>query len=791
MKLPLSWLCEYVDIDGISAQELADKLLTIGFEVEEIIYPRTDIVNVVVGRVVDMRRNENSDKLWVCQIDVGSEVVQIVTGAQNVKKGDLVPVAKAGALLPGGKKIIPSVLRGEPSNGMLCSGGELCVDDDVIDGASVDGILILPHGVTVGENIMKTLGIDDTVLDVSITANRPDCQAVVNLAREIAILLGKKFKMPKLTYKCGETATDLPKVNIVNKDLCSRYIGRIIKDVKIEKSPKWMRDRLRMCGVRPINNLVDITNYVLLEFGQPLHAFDRRFIDGEIIVRKGSSGEKITALDGKEYAVDDVLVIADSKKPLAIAGIMGGEYTSILPDTKNVFLEAARFERSNIRRTSRKIGLRSDSSSRYEKGVDWQSVELGSERALALFDDLHCGTICGGVTVDSITPPVEKNIVTSKEEICSLLGIDIQKATIVSILKKQGIAVKSEGKKLVCKIPLNREDIDGYPDLAEDVMRFYGYDNIVSTNSENTHQTTGGLNTHDKGVMAIKDRLTALGADEILNYSFITPDAADKLLLPNNDSLRRVIEIKNPLGRDVSVMRTQLVYSMLSSISRNVLRKNNEMRFFELGKVFIADELPLTALPQERDVVCIGLNNDGDFYTIKALVKELCSVFGVTPKFTPSAAPYLHPKQSLSINQDGIVGDFGKVHPLVCENFDLADAVYVAHIDVTEVLNRPIEIAHFKPISKLPPVDRDFALIVDKKVAVGDMLDAIKETCHYIAEIKLFDIYEGEQIPQGCKSVAFSVRLQPTENTFSDKDIKETVDGILAFAEEKFGAKLR
>ncbi|MDE6401929.1 MAG: phenylalanine--tRNA ligase subunit beta, partial [Clostridiales bacterium] len=341
----------------------------------------------VVGRVIGMVHHDNSDKLWICKIDIGERYVQIVTGAQNVRIGNYVPVATVGAVLPDGKKISEAKLRGVDSYGMLCGGSELGVDDDIIDGASVDGILILPNDSVIGENILHTLGMDDTVLDVSITANRPDCQAIVNLAREISILLDKKFTMPKLTYKCHGTC-EIPPVEIENKELCSRYIGRVISDVKIEKSPKWIRDRLRMCGIRPINNLVDITNYVLLEFGQPLHAFDKKFIQDKVVVRKGYDGEKITALDGKEYDVSNVLVIADSCKPLAIAGIMGGEYTSIFPDTKDVFLEAARFERSNIRRTSRKIGLRSDSSARYEKGVDWQSVELGSNRALALIDQL-------------------------------------------------------------------------------------------------------------------------------------------------------------------------------------------------------------------------------------------------------------------------------------------------------------------------------------------------------------------------------------------------------------------
>lgn len=789
MKLPLSWLNDYVDITGITPQELSDKLLSIGFEVEEIILPRTNIKNVVVGKVNSIVRHDNSDKLWICQIDIGKEIVQIVTGAQNVSQGDLVPVALVGAELPDGKTLSAAKLRGVDSFGMLCSGAELDVTDDIVEGASVDGILILPNDFTIGENILSALGLNDTILDVSITANRPDCQAIVNLAREISILLNRPFRMPKMTFSVSNDCDNvaLPNVNILNKELCSRYIGRCVCDVKIERSPKWMRDRLRMCDIRPINNLVDITNYVLLEFGQPMHAFDSKYIDGNICIRLGGSEEKIVALDEKEYSVENILIISDDKKPLAIAGIMGGEYTSIFDDTKNVFLESARFERSNIRRSSKKIGLRSDSSARFEKGVDWQSVELGSQRALALIDQLGCGKISNNIVTDAIPTPQQKIIRTTQQEICSLLGIDIDKKTIVSILKKQNIDVKCEGKTLICTIPLIREDVDGYPDLAEDVMRFYGYDNIVSTHSENTRQTTGGLNTHDTNVEILKNRLVALGIDEILNYSFISPDADQTIFT----SAINPIVIQNPLSRDISVMRTQLVTGMLSSISRNCARKNNSMSFFELGNVFMADKIPLDTLPDERDVLCIGLCNNGDFYDIKAIVCDLLKLFDIELSFTPSDAPYLHPKQSLAVKSDLINGDFGKLHPLVCENYDLPSETYIAHLDIANLLKLPIKNIVYRPISKLQPVDRDLALIVDNNIPVGDMLNAVAKSNKYITDVKLFDIYVGEQIPNGCKSVAFSVRLQPEAATFSDSEIKNIMGEILEITQKSFGAKLR
>lgn len=789
MKLPLSWLKEYVDIDGISAQELSDKLLSVGFEVEEIVSPRNDISGVVVGKVIEIARHENSDKLWICQIDIGTDTVQIVTGAQNVKQGDLVPVATVGAELPGGKKLAAAKLRGVDSYGMLCSGQELRVNNDIAEGADADGILILPDDSVVGDGILHSLGIDDTVLDISVTANRPDCQAVANIAREISVILDKPYNAPDLKYKC-QAECEIPTVSIENKDLCSRYIGRLIKNVRIERSPKWMRDRLRMCGIRPINNLVDITNYVLLEIGQPLHAFDRRTITERVIVRKGKPGESITALDGKKYDVNDVLIIADTKKPLAVAGIMGGEYTGIYEDTEDVFLEAARFERSNVRRTSRRIGLRSDSSARYEKGVDWQSVEIGSERALALIYKLHCGKICSCKVSDGIEQPSEKSIVTSKNEICDLLGIDIEQKTIVSLLKKQGIRVKIDKDKLICTVPLIREDIDGFPDLAEDIMRFYGYDNIISTYSENTHQTRGFLNVHDENVRILRERLSALGADETLNYSFVAPDVADKLMLRPDNKWRTCIPIKNPLSRDISVMRTQLITSMLNSVSRNCARKNDVMRFYELNKAFVAESLPLEKLPFERDILCVAICNDGDFYTLKSIVTEICGLFGAV-EYSVSNAEYLHPKQSLHVSACGITGDFGKLHPLVCENFDLPQEVYVAHLDVTGALNSRIGIGQYREISKLHPVDRDLALVVEKSVPVGDMLAEIRSASPYIEQVKLFDVYDGEQIKQGHKSVAFSMRIQPTATTFSDSEIKEIVDNVLDTAKKKFGAVLR
>lgn len=793
MKLPLSWLKDYVDIGNITPEELADKLLNIGFEVEEIIYYGKDIQNVVTGKVVDIVHHENSDKLWICQVDVGNEVVQIVTGAQNVKKGDCVPVALVGASLPSGTVIKPSKLRGVESFGMLCSGEELNVDDSVIEGAEVDGIMILPQ-VKTGLDIRDYLRINDCVLDISITANRPDCQAVLNISREIAILLNKPFKLPSFTYKTVQSDAKLPKINIVDKSLCSRYIGRKINDVKIARSPDYIRDRLRMCGIRPINNIVDITNYVLLEIGQPLHAFDITCIDKNVNIRKGVAGEKITTLDGKEYGIENILAICDDKKPLAIAGIMGGEYTSIFDNTTSVFLEAARFERSNIRRSSRAIGLRSDSSARFEKGVDWQCVENGSNRALSLIDELGVGVIESGITSDGTDAPAQKIIVTSSKQICSILGIKIPDKDIMRILKSQEIAVKKKGAQLECVVPLYREDIDNFTDLAEDIMRFYGYDNLVESHLENSTVISGYVSEKDKNIDIIKQLMVSYGANETLNYSFIPENDCDKLCLSDDNPLRNQIPLKNPLSKDLAVMRTQLVSSLLKNISLNEMRKSKDMRLFEVSRIFIPHELPLTELPTEANELAFAFQGKAEnFYTLKEAAIAVLDKFRLSCGITRSKCEYLHPGISADIIlDDKVIGRFGKIHPTVAEKFDTSQDVYVCQIALDSFINLPIPAASFAPIVKFPPVDRDIAVITDESISVGEHVAVIKSAgSKYLESVKLFDVYTGGQVEKGKKSLAFSVRLRADDHTLSENEINHIMQKIIKSLEHQLGAKLR
>ncbi|MBR2988671.1 MAG: phenylalanine--tRNA ligase subunit beta [Clostridia bacterium] len=793
MKLPLSWLKDFVNIDDIQPKELADKMLNIGFEVEEIIYTGENIKNVVVGKILDIKKHFSADKLQICTVDVGSEITTIVTGATNIVVGDKVPVALDDSYLPTGAHIVASELRGVMSYGMFCSGGELMIDDTVIEGAEVNGILILPADTEIGADIRDVLGLNEYVFDVSILANRPDCQSIYGIAREIAALFGKKAKKPSLSYKVYESNLTIPNATVSDKQLCSLYTGRLITDIKIEKSPKWMRDRLRNVGIRPINNVVDITNYVLVEMGQPLHAFDLSLIDKRIEVRRAKKNEKITALDGKEYALTtDMLVIADDKKPVAIAGVMGGEYSGINDDTKTVFLEAARFSRENIRTTSRALGLRSDSSARYEKGVDWQSVELGRERALALFHQLKAGKVTSLATCDGVEEPKIHTIETTTDKINDLFGITVKQADMVKILKSLEFGVTTKGNTIICEVPLFRDDVDNYTDLAEEIIRFYGYDALGSDFIKNAKPTVGGMSARQKNVAKIKNIMVSAGAFECITYSFINPKQFDKLAFDENAEIRNTIKIINPLSEEFSVMRTQLVGSMLGVVAVNQSKKNGDFRLFEVAKSYVPKKLPLTELPNENETLCIALSGASeDFYGLKAIVGEVLDGF-VDYKIVRTSAPYLHPGKGADIVVDGkIIGSFGKIHPTVADNYGISQDVYVAEICLEGFINKEEGFARFTPLPKFPAVDRDLAVVVKDSYSVGELIDCIKSVGTLCKSVELFDVYKGEQIESGYKSLAFSLKLQSQEKTLVDSEIQEFINGVITALGQKFGAKLR
>ncbi len=793
MKLPLSWLNEYVKVED-DPKTLADKLLNIGFEVEEIIYVGKGIENVVVGEIESVEKHPDATKLQVCNVNVGKEKLVIITGANNISVGDRVPIALDGANLPNGAHIVSSPLRGIMSYGMMCSGEELCIDDNVLEGAEVHGILILPKDAPIGEDIKKVLGLDEYVFDISVPANRPDCQSVYGMAREVAAIYGTQAKKPEICYKEVKTAGKPVKVTIEANDLCSAYTGRIVSDVKIEKSPKWMRDRLRYVGIRAINNVVDVTNYVLAEIGQPLHAFDLNLVKNEIKVRRAAQGEKIVALDGQAYALNEkMLVIADEAKPVAIAGIMGGEYSGINDDTHAVFLEAARFAKENIRATSRAIGLRSDSSARYEKGVDFNSVELGRERALTLFDKLGAGRVTSLFSRGGEKEPELKVIETTVDKINELFGITVKAEDMVRILTSLEFGVKRDGNVLTVTVPKFREDVDNYTDLAEEVIRFYGYSALTEDFIKFVRPTVGGVSVSQKNVSDIKNLMTAYGALEAYNYSFINVKQYDKLRIAAGDPRRNVIRIINPLSEEFGVMRTQLVGSMLNSVYINTSRKNNEFRLFEIAKTYIPKSLPLTELPEEHDTLCVAfVGKHEDFYALKSVI---ANVLKNRAEYVVerSCEPFLHSGISIDLIANGKkFGYVGKVHPLVAENFGIPEDVFVAEVDLSGFIADPEKIVRFKPLPKFPIVDRDLAVTVKEEHTVGELIACIKESIGNLCDsVELFDVYRGEQVESGYKSVAFSIKLYSDEKTLVDAQIQECMNKAVEGLGKKFGAKLR
>ncbi len=793
MKLPLSWLNEYVTVKD-NPKTLADKLLNIGFEVEEIIYVGKGIENVVVGEIVSIEKHPDADKLQVCSVNVGKEKLVIITGAHNIAVGDRVPIALDGANLPNGAHIVSSPLRGIMSYGMMCSGEELCIDDNVIEGAEVHGILILGKDAPIGEDVKKVLGLDEYVFDISVPANRPDCQSVYGMAREIAAIYGTQAKKPEIGYNEVKTEGKPVKVTIEAPDLCSAYTGRVVSDVKIAKSPKWMRDRLRYVGIRAINNVVDVTNYVLAEIGQPLHAFDLNLVRNEIKVRRAASGEKIVALDGQAYELNEkMLVIADETKPVAIAGIMGGEYSGINDDTHSVFLEAARFAKENIRTTSRAIGLRSDSSARYEKGVDFNSVELGRERALTLFDKLGAGKVTSLASRGGEKEQPLKVIETTVGKINELFGITVKAEDMVRILTSLEFVVERDGNKLTVTVPKFREDVDNYTDLAEEVIRFYGYSELTEDFIKSVRPTVGGVSVRQKNISDIKNMMAAYGALEAYNYSFINYKVYDKLRIASDDPRRNVIRIINPLSEEFGVMRTQLVGSMLNSVYVNTSRKNNDFRLFEVARTYIPKSLPLTELPEEHDTLCAAfVGKSEDFYALKSVVGNVLKN-RVELTIERSNEPFLHSGISIDLFEGGKkFGYVGKIHPTVAENFGIPEDVYVAEIDLSGFIFDAEKIVRFKPLPKFPIVDRDLAVTVKESCTVGELIACIRESIGELCEsVELFDVYQGEQIESGFKSVAFSIKLYSDEKTLVDAQIQECMNRAVEGLGKQFGAKLR
>ncbi len=798
MLAPLRWLKDYVDID-VSAEELQAKLFSCGFEVEEMVDVFKNVSGIVVAKLLSVEKHPNADKLNVWQIDAGDKgKLQIITSAKNIEAGDLVPVALDGATLFNGGVINNGQIRGVDSFGMFCSGEELGITDDFYPGASINGILRLKEEYPLGMDIRKALGLEDIVFDIGVTSNRPDCQCVYGIAREVAAVLGKPLKTPSFTYPTvSDSVTDFVKVRVEDADLCPRYVAAGVRNVKTEQSPLWMRQRLFLVGIRGISNLVDITNFVLMEMGQPMHAFDRdKLSGGEIVVRRAKSGEKIVTLDKKEFQLTaENLMICDGEKPVCIAGVMGGLNSGISEETQNLVFESAKFKRDNIRRTSRTLGQRSDSSARFEKGVDSYTTGLAMDRALSLIATLGVGEILSGKIDCNAETQEKRRITTPVSRICDLLGIDVSEERIVAILTALHFDASVENGTLTVLVPEYREDVEDYADLAEEIIRMYGYDNITGTLLNYAKVTDGGRNSAQKDVERLRETLAGFGLQETVTYSFISEKEYDKLDLDKTSEEYRFIRLMNPLGEDYSVMRTTLVPSMLNVLSFNQNRKNDTVKLFELARTYHTDK-PLTGseLPVEKNHVIVGMYGDGvDFYAMKGIVEELCRAFGMTTEISAGGKHYYHPTRKATVSVNGVlVGGFGEIHPVYAERFGLEKRVYVAELNydlLEKQFNKKIVVT---PISRYPESTVDIAVTVLKSVTCGEILSCIYANGgEFLKQAKLFDVYEGAQVEEGKKSMAFSLHFGSLERTLEQSEVEKAKADVLLALQTAVGATLR
>ncbi len=790
MKISLSWLKYYVDIQ-VPVQELCDRMVMAGFEVESIEDLSATMDNVVAARILKLEKHPDADRLQICQMDVGAnEPVQIVTGATNVFEGALVPAALHDSHLPNGMHIKKGKLRGVPSNGMLCSGEELCLKESDYPGAEVNGILILQGEYAPGTDMREVLHLNDVIIDFKITANRPDCQSVLGVAREAAVVLKQEFHPPVPAYPTvGGDISEHIQVEVRDFELCPRYYGRVVKNLRIAPSPDWMQRCIRAAGMRPINNIVDITNFVMLETGQPMHAFDLNMVKGQhIIVRRAAEGETMTTLDGKPHRLTgDMLVIGDETTPSCLAGIMGGLESEITEQTTDLFLEAAKFRRDSVRRTARALGMRTESSARFEKGVDIRNVEYAMERALQLIADLNAGDIIDGRIDLHEQLPEERVLTVTADSINALLGLDIPAETMAEILNSLCIHTELNDRTLTCHVPSFRDDVEGRADLAEEVMRIYGYDHIVGTPM--VGQVVRGRRTPERLKNdQIKALLTAQGLREITTYSFISGKAVDSLLLSPEDPRRQVVSLLNPLGEEYSTLRTQLFTSMLTVLSTNWNRKNQAIRYFELSKLFRPKALPIREQPEEVPALALGLYGEGeDFFTLKGIAETIYRENGLAVTFAVSDDPFLHPGRQAAVMLNGEkIGVLGEVHPDVAEGYALSTRVYVAELLLEPLYQAAVIRRIYRPLPRFPAVERDLALLCDDEMPVGEMEAVIRAAGgRYLEKVELFDVYRGTQIAEGKKSVAFSLLFRSPDSTLTDEQIDPVLKKICQKLQEK------
>ena len=891
MKVPFSWLKEFVDID-VTAQELEEKLFSCGFEVEELIPLDAGISKVVVGKIVEMEKQEGTH-LTKCVVDCGDygHDIRISTGAANMKLGDCVPAALDGSTLPGGIKIKARKMQGVESNGMLCSGEELGLNDDLFPGSEVYGLLILPEDSVPGTDIAPVVGLDDYIFDISITANRPDCQSVLGIAREVSAILGKPLHMPAMDYQtvcdadapitvqveapdlcpgsevygllilpedsvpgtdiapvvglddyifdisitanrpdcqsvlgiAREVAAVLGKplhmpamdyktvckpdapitVKVEAPDLCPRYMAHYVRNIRMGESPRWMKRHLALCGLRSISNVVDITNHTLLEMGQPMHAFDLNKVAGRTIdVRRAHAGEKIVTLDEKEFTLNpNNLVICDAEKPVALAGIMGGANSGMDENTTSLLFECATFARDCVRKTSRALGQNSDSSARYEKGVDRHSPELGLARALHLIQELDCGDITTlEYDLTDGRPMERKHIVTTPAKICGVLGITVPDQTMIDILQRLEftVDVQADGSWDV-SAPLYREDVESFPDLAEEVIREYGYDHIVPTFLNTASVTNGGLNYDQKQQLKTKRLLAAQGFYEASTLAFYSNAELDMLHIPADDEARKAIRILNPISENLSIMRTLLAPSMLNVIVDNLKKGNTEGRLFEMAPVYLAKELPINEHPHERQTLCIGaFGPEEDFFTVKGALEALAAGFGLRFDYKRETTPWLHPGISAAVYcGDKRLGVFGKLSNEINGELEIAkdqkdsQNIYLGELDYEALMSCVDGELRYQPLSPYAAVKRDLALVCDEKTTCGEIEETIKKASPLVGEIKLFDIYRGANLGEGKKSMAFTLSLSDPKKEVSTEEVERVVKKILGNLKFKLGIEIR
>lgn len=805
MRVSYNWLKDYVDVD-LTPQELSDRLTMAGLAVDAVDELGAAIEKVVTGRIRKIEKHPNADKLLVCTVDVGQgEPLQIVTGATNVREGHVVPVAIEGAKLAGGLQIKCSKLRGVESRGMLCSGQELGMETKLMSSDMAHGILILSEDVPVGLDAKKVLGLNDAVLELDLTPNRGDALSITGVARDVAAILKKELKMPSPQFTEGEEKIeDLAKIDIEDPDLCRRYVARVIKGIKIGPSPMWLQNRLRAAGIRPISNVVDITNYVMLELGQPLHAFDYdKLTNGHIIVRRAKGEEKIVSLDGAERTLNpDMLAITDESGPVAVAGVMGGLDSEVTGDTVNVLIESAYFHPINIRRTSKALGLRSESSMRFEKGIDINGSLRAADRAVQLIQQLAGGTVVAGAIDNFPSPITEKTIQLRPWRVNWVLGVDIPKEQIKDIMERLQFRVQEQGDDLLVTIPTFRPDITGEWDMVEEVARLYGFNQIPETLPFGA--STQGIRTPEQQLTwNMRKVMTGCGFTEVITYSFVHPKIFDLMNLPQDSRFRNVVKLQNPLSEEQSVMRTVLVPSLLEVLQRNLNRRAQNGAIFEIARVFYPVEGQ--TLPEEVPVLAaVAIGNTPktwnqparpmDFFFMKGVAEQLIDSLGVVgAEFSRHQDPSFHPGRCAKIEINGqLLGVVGELHPNVIENYDLPARAVAMKLDlnVLNQANRPVK--QYQGLPKFPMVERDLAVLVKQDVLAAEMLSIIKKAGgSLLREIDIFDLYQGAQVPEGYKSVAFSMKFQAPDRTFTDEEINDKMQRITSSLTAQTGAELR